>query len=567
MESSKSGGELQKASEAVPVAIIGAGPAGLTAGYLLSKRNVSVVIFEADSESVGGIARTVNFAGYSFDLGRDGDHSASGAEMQWLENIFGESDFQQFEQHLVFWNHNSLPLPLNPAKVLLDAGPWHTLACVASWLKARVFPNFAPRNLEGWLSNEWGRRFFSLVFKTHAEKVWGLDCSEIPLEWGTRQIGNCRISQWIGRRLLLAEKPAIHPLQKPGLWEKCADRIIALGGRILMGERVTRCAYDARRGTWRLRFGHRGDREGSLLAEHLVSSAPLPALLRALQPRVSEDAFAAGATLRFRDKVTVALAAEDRNGLVGAASPPLHPSFGKRLEAASTKEGRAKPVRLKLSQIIDEPWLSDEPEPGTAEVPTCDACAGNQRIDIYDPEIKAARLRILRPDVEKNAARKDATCFLLEYFCFEGDALAVSRDEILLEIAQRDLKQMGFVDSGPMQAGRVIRQSKVFPIEETVCSRGMAKLRQELGKSFPTLHLVGCNGLHINRGRDHAPKSAALCVENIIAGRPVHDLWACSRAPERLGIERVRTKKAPRIRPPTPGLAPSRRRIGPPQPA
>src|SRR5258707_8260364 len=51
------------------VTIIGAGPAGLTAGYLLSKDNVPVTILEADPEYVGGIARTAKYKGYHFDIG------------------------------------------------------------------------------------------------------------------------------------------------------------------------------------------------------------------------------------------------------------------------------------------------------------------------------------------------------------------------------------------------------------------------------------------------------------------------------------------------------------------
>ena len=49
--------------------IVGAGPAGLTAGYELSKQNTSVVVLEGDPEYVGGISRTVNYKGYRFDIG------------------------------------------------------------------------------------------------------------------------------------------------------------------------------------------------------------------------------------------------------------------------------------------------------------------------------------------------------------------------------------------------------------------------------------------------------------------------------------------------------------------
>jgi len=49
------------------VVIIGAGPAGLTAAYELSKEGVRSVVLEKDSV-VGGLARTVNYRGYHFDI-------------------------------------------------------------------------------------------------------------------------------------------------------------------------------------------------------------------------------------------------------------------------------------------------------------------------------------------------------------------------------------------------------------------------------------------------------------------------------------------------------------------
>src|SRR2546423_15619727 len=51
------------------VAIIGAGPAGLTAAYLLSKNKADVLVLEADPVYVGGISRTATYKGFHFDIG------------------------------------------------------------------------------------------------------------------------------------------------------------------------------------------------------------------------------------------------------------------------------------------------------------------------------------------------------------------------------------------------------------------------------------------------------------------------------------------------------------------
>ena len=48
--------------------VIGGGPAGLTCAYELSKHGVASIVLEAD-HVLGGIARTVDYKGYLFDIG------------------------------------------------------------------------------------------------------------------------------------------------------------------------------------------------------------------------------------------------------------------------------------------------------------------------------------------------------------------------------------------------------------------------------------------------------------------------------------------------------------------
>src|SRR3546814_13998931 len=51
------------------VAIIGAGPAGLTAAYQLTGPGYRVTVIEKDPDYVGGISRTVETEGFRVDTG------------------------------------------------------------------------------------------------------------------------------------------------------------------------------------------------------------------------------------------------------------------------------------------------------------------------------------------------------------------------------------------------------------------------------------------------------------------------------------------------------------------
>src|SRR5271157_2209604 len=70
--------------------IIGGGPAGLTAAYELSKHSVPAVVLEADSV-VGGLARTVNYKGYLFDIGGHRFYTKWDEVQELWEEVLGEN--------------------------------------------------------------------------------------------------------------------------------------------------------------------------------------------------------------------------------------------------------------------------------------------------------------------------------------------------------------------------------------------------------------------------------------------------------------------------------------------
>src|SRR6188474_483259 len=188
------------------VAIIGAGPAGLTAAYLLSKSGVPVTVLEADPQYVGGIARTAQYKGYLFDIGGHRFFSKSKeVEDLWTE-LLPNDMLDRPRSSRIFYNGKFFAYPLKAAEALLKLGIVESIRCVLSYGKARAMPVKNPRSFEDWVSNQFGKRLFNIFFKTYTEKVWGMSCKDISADWAAQRIK--------GLSLWAAVKHALLPKKK-----------------------------------------------------------------------------------------------------------------------------------------------------------------------------------------------------------------------------------------------------------------------------------------------------------------------------------------------------------------
>jgi len=439
------------------VVIIGAGPAGLTAGYLLSKNDVDVVVLEADPVYVGGISRTATYKGFHFDIGGHRFFSKSKAvEDLWTE-ILPNDMLTRPRSSRIFYGGKFFSYPLKPIEALLKLGIFKSILCVLSWLKARLFPIRNPRNFEEWVSNQFGKRLFNTFFKSYTEKVWGMSCKEISADWAAQRIKGLSLGSAIKNALIPQRyngdrskviKTLInsfrYPRRGPGMmWEACAEKMTALDGKLEMGCRVARCSYDDLSGQWNVEYKN-GDGDLQILeAEHVISSAPMRELICGLSPAVSERTKRAAESLKYRDFLTVMLILKDR-------------------------------------EMFDDNWIY-----------------------IHDPSVKVGRVQNFRSWSPEMVPETDKVCYGLEYFCFEHDGLWDSGDNDLIELAKRELIQIGLDDY----------------------ARHVATIRQELDTRYPNLHLVGRNGMHKYNNQDHAMMTAMLSVENILADAKLYDLW------------------------------------------
>src|SRR5437867_5313139 len=142
------------------VGIIGAGPAGLTAAYLLAKHGVSVTILESDPEYVGGIARTARYKGYHFDIGGHRFFSKSReVEDLWTE-LLPNDMLDRPRASRIFYNGKFFSYPLKAGEALFKLDIFESVRCVLSYMKARMFPTPNPRSFEDWVRNQSGKRLF-----------------------------------------------------------------------------------------------------------------------------------------------------------------------------------------------------------------------------------------------------------------------------------------------------------------------------------------------------------------------------------------------------------------------
>src|SRR5262249_32661208 len=145
-----------KLNERATCIVIGAGPAGLTAAYELSQKDVDTIVLEQDS-CVGGLARTVQHRGYRFDIGGHRFFSKVPLINEWWKNILGEDLQTRSRLSRIYYNGAFFEYPLRPMNALRGLGSIEAIRVIGSYLRARAFPTTTEKSFEEWVSNRFGR--------------------------------------------------------------------------------------------------------------------------------------------------------------------------------------------------------------------------------------------------------------------------------------------------------------------------------------------------------------------------------------------------------------------------
>src|SRR5215831_6647328 len=468
-------------SEHVDVFVIGAGPAGLTTAYCLTRETPSVLVIEKDPTYVGGISRTVRYKDFLFDIGGHRFFSKAKEVVDLWHEILPDDFIARPRLSRIFYGGKYYSYPLNAFEALRNLGLVTSAACMLSYARAKATPIAAPRSFHDWVRNQFGERLFQIFFKTYTEKVWGMSCDEISADWAAQRIKGLdlrvavmnALKHAFGRKTKAAAigsdvvKTLIetfqYPRKGPGMmWEAAAARIRERGGRILMGRELVQLSYDEVKKLWCIAVATSDGERESFTARHVVSSAPVRELMYKLSPKPISLLHARA--LRYRDFLTVAL-------------------------------------MMNKADVFADNWIY-----------------------IHEPSVKVGRVQNFG-SWSPEMAPPGMTCLGLEYFCFEGDGLWTAPDAELIVLAKREIAKIGLVAEADVVDGCVVRQPKAYPVYDEDYREHVAMIRLDLEGSYPTLHLVGRNGMHKYNNQDHAMMTAMLTARNILAGERIYDTW------------------------------------------
>ncbi len=448
--------------------VIGAGPAGLTAGIeLLKTKKFRVTVLERDN-IIGGLGRTNDYKGYKFDIGPHHFITEDLSIEKWWKELMGPDFIKHNRFTRIYYNKRYFNYPLNGINVIKNLSFIECVSCVLSYLKYTLFPIKNIQSFEDWVTNKFGYRLFSIFFKTYTEKVWGISCDKISSDWASQRIKGFSMAKaifyaffgkWFKKNAprTLSDEFYYPPYGSGQLWNKVAANLKKFeGGKLYLDQEVVSIEHE----DGKIISVLAGDSsEDTTLkryeADYFLSTMPLKILISSLNPLPSKDIIKAANSLRYRGLITVN-------------------------------------VIIDKKDIFPDHWIY-----------------------IHDKGVKMGRIGNMGNFSSKMLANENHSSLSIEYFTYIGEDLWMLSDEELLKLGREELEILGIAKKQEVLDGMVVKSSEAYPVYDENYKEHLKTVLDYLG-TFSNLYLMGRNGLHRYNNMDLAMLSAMKAVDEII---------------------------------------------------
>ena len=454
-------------SDKKSVIIIGAGPAGLTAAYELTKKGNKVTVIESTG-SVGGMAKSFELFGQIVDCGPHRFFSSDKIVNDLFHEVV-EDDYTLVNRLTrIYYKNKFFDYPLKLGNVLKNLSPLEIIQILWSYAFQRVFGKKNLDTFEDWVTDKFGKKLFQMFFKTYSEKLWGISCDQIDSDWAAQRIKKLSLYEAVkaaifgnkGNKHKTLVDQFAYPKHGTGeVYEKMARSIIDKGGEILFNKKIKEIEVVDKT------VKSLTDENGIVYtADIIISTMPLTLLLQGMSV-IDQDILNLSKKLYFRNTTLVYLEVDS-------------------------------------NQLFPDNWIY-----------------------VHSPEVKHGRITNFRnwcPSINKE---KDTTILCMEFWSFDHEELWGYSDEQLAELAAKEIRTLNLIQtSSNILNTSVMRIPKCYPVYETGYMENLQPVVDYL-KGFKNLYPIGRYGSFKYNNQDHSILMGILIARQIETGRD-QNLWS-----------------------------------------
>ena len=451
------------------VLIIGAGPAGLSAGYELSKTNKKALILEKNYQ-VGGLAQTKIFGEFRYDIGPHRFFTKNDEIYDLFLEMLGDDAVSVNRKTRILFKNSYFDYPLTPLNALFGLGFIESITIVFSYIYARIRSYLKitkVNNFEDWVIDKFGKRLFSNFFKNYTEKVWGIDCKEIGKDWAAQRIKGLSLSTAIKFALLpnskkrpktLVDKFYYPKLGAGMLWEKFENYLEDNGTEVKKSCEVTEVKEVDN--YFEISYVDKEKKRSTVKSKNVFFSSPLLEFIDIYNSDIPTEVTNAANSLNYRNHISVHLTIDRK--------------------------------------LFDDNWIY-----------------------IHSPDLKMARIADFT-NFSKEMSLPNTYPLTLEYFCYESDEIWNKDNDSIIDFATKELDRI-FTGSYKIIHSAVSRNAKAYPVIKTGYEKKIDVIKKWLD-SINNVTAIGRSGMFKYNNQDHAMATGIYAARSLL-GKGDFDPW------------------------------------------